>query len=128
MAVPAERLERQAEVLAMWFVTDHFTRDDGDGRSFVEWSGVVDLVWRSSATVDVTVRTRRLAAVDGEPYARLPEEAWRVGLEIGDQGWTVASGPVAVDDAHLVAVEAAPGSEWTDAAGLTWMVDESDRP
>lgn len=128
MAIPAESLEATAAAIAEWFIVDHFTRDgsgDGsDGRSFVEWAGTLERVWVDSATLELTVVVRRLAAPGDEPYRRLPTEAWRVTTELSDEGWAITDGPEAVSvPEHDVQVETE--LDWEDPAGLTWSVARS---
>ncbi|MGH8911652.1 MAG: hypothetical protein ACRDVD_04000 [Acidimicrobiia bacterium] len=153
MAVPAQDLEDGAAALAEWYVVDYFTRDGSgaDGRSFVEWSAVLDKRWLTASALEHTVVVRRLAAPGDEPYDRVPTEAWRVTTELVDEGWVVVEGPVeatppepAVDRASLDGslppevsgrlddVEVRGATEvagrwlvevdWTDAAGLSWVV------
>ena len=130
---------------------------EGGDRSFVEWSAVVAREWVSSSALDLTVVLRRLAATGDDAYQRLPVEGWVVSLELGDEGWVVVDGPVSVpapdlavdisdlDDkppATVVAAvddgEVTSGTEsdegwlvevdWTDAAGLEWVVRRRIEP
>lgn len=155
MALPEASLETTAAVVAEWFVVDHFTREE-DGRSFVDWAGVAELTWTGTTTIDATVIIRRLAALEDDPYQRLPAEAWQVTTELIDGSWAVTHGPVPVDPPALeaslpsydldVPAEVAalvPGSttgahevgdrwsvewQWTDDAGLTWTVTDWVEP
>lgn len=126
MALPAADLEWAAAAVAEWFIADHFTRDSAGGdRSYVEWVRAFEVEWTSTTTASVTVVTRRLAARGDDPYQRLDEEAWEVVTELTDDGWTVAAGPA---PARLPLVEVGapePTSEWVDAAGLTWPVQDA---
>jgi len=126
MALPAADLEWAAAAVAEWFIADHFTRDSAGGdRSYVEWVRAFEVEWTSTTTASVTVVTRRLAARGDDPYQRLDEEAWEVVTELTDDGWTVAGGPA---PARLPLVEVGapePTSEWVDAAGLTWPVQDA---
>jgi len=155
MAVPAETLEDSAAVMAEWFIVDYFTRDGGNSdageRSFVEWAAVVDRNWVSNSVMELTVVVRRLAAEADATYQRIPVEGWLVAAELGDEGWVVVQGPVAVpapDPAvdllpldGPVPAEVASGEadgtmrgaaeidggwivevDWTDSAGLDWVI------
>lgn len=152
MALPEGAVETPAMAVAEWFVVQHFTREEGDvGRSFVDWARAVELTWMDLTTVDVTVLVRRLAAEGDDPYQRLPAEAWQVTTELEDDWWVVTHGPVQValptlevsvpsledhvPDELAVAPEApivgaaqideeswSVGVEWTDAAGLIWVI------
>jgi len=152
MALPEGAVETAAMAVAEWFIVEHFTREDGDeGRSFVEWARAGELTWMDPTTVDVTVLVRRLAAKGDDPYQRLPAEAWQVTTELDGDRWVVTHGPVQmapptldvavpsldgrVPDELAVATEApmlgaakidednwSVGVEWTDAAGLIWLV------
>lgn len=155
MAVPAETLEDSAAVMAEWFIVDYFTRDggtsDAGGRSFVEWAAVVDRTWVSNSVMELTVVVRRLAAEGDDTYQRIPVEGWLVTAELGDEGWVVVQGPVAITapdpavdlvplDGPAPAEVVSPGGdetvrgaaeiddgwivevEWTDPAGLDWVI------
>lgn len=155
MALTVGTVEATAMRAAEWFVVGFFTRDGTDGtasgRSFVDWAGSTAIEWVTPTRADVTVLTRRLAALGADAYQRLPDEGWRVTIELGDEGWVVTDGPVeaevfgvAVDipdlasdpppglgrstgDAEVVAASPVEGGwlaevEWTDAAGLTWPI------
>lgn len=125
MALPEGAVETAAMAVAEWFVVEHFTREDGDeGRSFVDWARAGELTWMDPTTVDVTVLVRRLAAEGDDPYQRLPAEAWQVTTELDDDQWVVTHGPVQVAPPTLeLSVPSLDGQvEWTDAAGLTWLV------
>ena len=126
MALPAANLEWPAAAVAEWFVVDHFTRDAADeDRSYVEWVRALEVEWTSTTTASVTVLARRLAAKGDEPYRRLDDEVWEVVTELGEQGWTVAAGPIPAEAPTLdAAVEAT--SEWVDDAGLTWPVQGTE--
>jgi len=124
---------------------------DAGGRSFVEWAAVVDRNWLSSSVMELTVVVRRLAAEGDDVYQRIPVEGWLVTTELDDEGWVVVQGPVAtsapdpaVDLVPLdgpvpaeVASDGADGTlhgavkmdggwivevDWTDAAGLDWLI------
>jgi hypothetical protein len=153
MAVPAQDLEDGAAALAEWYIVDYFTRDGSgaDGRSFVEWSAVLDKQWLTASALEHTVVVRRLAAEGDEPYARIPTEAWHVTTELVDDGWVVVEGPVEatsrepivdlaslegslppevagrLDEADALGAVEVAGRwlvevDWTDAAGLNWVV------
>lgn len=130
MALPGGSLELGAATLAEWFILDFFTRDgSGGSRSFVEWVAATETEWVAAESLIVTLLVRRLAARPDAEYQRLPMESWRVTTALSDQGWSVVEGPVAgpVPD-MTVAIPAASGDndhtgvEWTDGAGLEWVV------
>jgi hypothetical protein len=133
-----------------YFTRDGGTADAG-GRSFVEWAAVVDRTWVSNSVMELTVVVRRLAAEGDNTYQRIPVEGWLVTAELGDEGWVVVQGPVAtaaldpaVDlvplDGPVPAEVASRGGdetvrgaaeidggwivevEWTDPAGLDWVI------
>jgi hypothetical protein len=152
MALSDVPLEMAAATAAEWFVVDYFTRDDpGEGRSFVEWAGSLETTWIDPTTIEVTVAVRRLAAAPGIDYRRMGPEAWRVTVELGDEGWSVVEGPVeagpvelsvtipeidapvpaevaaTLDGEEVVGAVEVGGRwlaevEWVDAAGLSWWV------
>lgn len=151
MALPEGAVESAAMAVAEWFVVEHFTREGDEGRSFVDWARAGELTWMDSTTVDVTVLVRRLAAEGDDPYQRLPAEAWQVTTELEGDRWVVTHGPVplappklevsvpSLDDhvpdevgadsegsivgaAQIDEDSWSVGVEWTDAAGLTWLV------
>ena len=125
MAVPEERLEAAAETVATWFLVERFTRDDETGRSFVEWAGALETRWVTTTTARVTMVVRRLAAEGEKAYVRVPDETWAVDLELGDTGWVVSNGPVAIEAAELtVDLRRAQTATWTDPAGLQWDITE----
>lgn len=132
MALPAESVETSAMALAEWYVVDFFTRDDPEGdRSFVEWARASQIEWATPSSARVTVLVRRLSATGDEAYQRLQAEAWRVGLEIDDGGWSVAPG-LEAGEAPDLAVGDGDGAdeltEWVDAAGVPWKIKSaSDR-
>lgn len=158
MALPEGAVETAALAVAEWFVVEHFTREEGDdGRSFVDWARASELTWMDTTTVDVTVLVRRLAAAGDDAYQRLPAEAWQVTTELDGDRWVVTHGPVhlvpptlevsvpsledhvpeevaaATENSIVGAVQIdesswSVGLEWTDAAGLTWLIrDRADR-
>lgn len=152
MALSDVPLEMAAATTAEWFVVDYFTRDDpGEGRSFVDWAGALETVWIDPTTIEVTVAVRRLAAAPGAEYRRMGPEAWRVTVELGEEGWSVVEGPVEAGPVELsvtipeidasVPAEVAAALdgeevggavevggrwlaevEWVDAAGLAWRI------
>src|SRR5690606_15799183 len=77
MALPAATLEIPALARAEWFVSDYFTRDGEEERSFVEWVRAESIEWVAESTAEVSVLVRRLAASGDDPYTRLPTELWR---------------------------------------------------
>ena len=131
MALADTPVEVTAASVAEWFVTDHFTRDGTDGRSFVEWAGVVGFEWLDLDRATATVAVTRLAAAGGDDYQRLEPEAWTVVLAMDEEGWAVVDGPI-VAETLLPRVEipasdesgSAAVSRWIDAAGLEWTVRE----
>lgn len=135
MALADTPVEVTGAAVAEWFVTDHFTRDGADGRSFVEWAGVVGFDWFDLGRAAATVAVSRLAAAEGGDYQRLEPEAWVVLLALDEEGWAVVDGPI-VAEAALPRVElpasaeagATVESRWIDAAGLEWAVREEGVP
>lgn len=125
MALPAATLEIPALARAEWFVSDYFTRDGEEERSFVEWVRAESIEWVAESTAEVSVLVRRLAASGDDPYTRLPTELWLVTMELSDEGWEVAAGPRAGAPPQ-VADAPDRDEEWTDDAGLTWAVAGSD--
>lgn len=130
MAGPIDLGAVEAAGVAEWYVAGFFTRDGTEeaGRSFVDFARTVRVEWSATDAARVTVAVRRLAAPDDEPYQRLPPEVWEVEMRRGVAGWAVIDGPASSDlalpDESVVAPDT--GSEWSDGAGLTWVVAKSD--
>lgn len=124
-AVGDTSLEMEAAGVAEWFVVRHFTRE-AEERSFIDWSGPVGVEWVAADRLRVVVVIRRLAAVAGGEYARVPDEGWAVTVELGSAGWTVVDGPAPVPELELSVAVPEEMTEWTDPAGLTWSIREAD--
>lgn len=133
MALADTPVEVTGAAVAEWFVTDHFTRDGTEERSFVEWAGVVGFDWLDLDRAEATVAVARLAAAVGGDYQRLEPEAWSVVLALDEEGWAVVDGPIAAE-AGLPRVEIPASDEaggtverrWIDDAGLEWTVREAE--
>lgn len=115
MAVHPESLEAEAAAVAEWMAADYFTVDGSSGwsehlaglfpagsplpkpdagyRSFVEWAQSIAVSESGPGQFTVTVIVRRLAAVDPDPYQRLPLEAVEVHMRWTDEGWSVLDLP-----------------------------------
>lgn len=147
MAVDPLRLERSVVTRAEAFVLEFFSLDPGDtwsarvaeaaGRpvadgiapvgpdeatvSYVEWVSVYDVERRGSGRYAVEVSFRRLVAVDGVAYRRLPIEWVTVEVEL-DAGGVPRVGTLPVPtDGPMIGGEALTSSGRTvDAVGIDW--------
>lgn len=132
MALAEAPVEVTGASVAEWFVTDHFTRDGDDGRSFVEWAGVVGFSWLEVDRATATVAMMRLAAEGKGEYRRLDPEAWEVVLALDEEGWVVVDGPLRaegwsprIEIATISEGRASVETRWVDGAGLEWPVREA---
>ncbi|HEX2153234.1 MAG TPA: hypothetical protein VHL52_04590 [Acidimicrobiia bacterium] len=127
MALPVSSLETSAAALAEWFIVEYFTREeDGGSRSYVDWAETSQVEWTDTSSAEVTVLVRRLAAGADEAYQRLEAEAWKVETNLDDTGWTVVGGPIQAEPPEMALPDRGGGVEWTDGAGISWTVHESD--
>ncbi len=133
MAVHPESLAAEAAAVAEWLVSDYFTVD-GSGdlidslagvlpagsplptpapgyRSFVEWVQAISVIESAPAEWAVTVLIRRLAAMDADPYERLPLQAVEVTMRWSDQGWSVMDVPAVTALPQLARADPWPEAE-----------------
>lgn len=123
-AFPVEILATEAAALAEWLASDFFTIDGGtqitadlegilpEGsvlpeapvgtRSFVEWARAVSVEEPTPGLYQVLVLVRRLAAVEGESYRRIPPIGVEISLTWTDGGWSVTDLPVLAEAPRLV--------------------------